>query len=190
MKKRIILSILLIACMLLAFGCGSGNEIASGGSEGGNESSGGGNVESSSDGSSGSFEWGEKEEFTEKLTYEGEGISLKLPANREGNLFVDMGVNCMVEVDRYDADVVAYHQYDDEAPIQTKTVNGRTYEYQEIINYWGMPDWCIYVIKIAFTESRNQMEWSYYRILYTVYKEGYDASQVEKFMETIEFDWY
>ena len=187
MKKRIFVCVLLIACMLMTFGCGSGGESASGGNENG---SGNSNVESSSAGSSGSFEWGEKEEFTEQLTYEGEGISLKLPANHEGNMFVDMGVNCMVEVERYDADVVAYHQYDDEAPIQQKTVNGRTYEYQEIINYWGMPDWCIYVIKIAFTESRNQMEWSYYRILYTVYKEGYDASQVEKFMETLEFEWY
>ena len=187
MKKRIFVCILLIACMLMTFGCGSGGESASGGNENG---SGNSNVESSSAGSGGSFEWGEKEEFTEQLTYEGEGISLKLPANREGNLFVDMGVNCMVEVERYDADVVAYHEYDNEAPIQTKTVNGRTYEYQEIINHYGMPDWCIYVIKIAFTESRNQMEWSYYRILYTVYKEGYDASQVEKFMETLEFEWY
>ena len=188
MKKRIVLSILLIACMLLAFGCGSGNEIASGGSEGGNESS-GGNVESSS-AANGDFEWGKKEEFTELLEYKDDGVSLKLPANHDGNLFMDMGVNCMVTVDRYNADVVAYHEYYNEAPNQQKTVNGRTYEYQEIINYWGMPDWCIYVIRIAFTESRNQMEWSYYRILYTVYKEGYDASQVEKFMETIEFAWY
>lgn len=185
MKKRIFVCILLITCVLLTFGCGSGNESASGGNE-----SGGSNVESSSAGSSGSFEWGEKEEFTDPLTYEDDGVSFKLPANHQGNLFTDMGVNCMVTVDRYDADVVAYHEYDNEAPVQTKTVNGRTYEYQEIINYWGMPDWCIYVIKIAFTESRNQMEWSYYRILYTVYKEGYDASQVEKFMETLEFAWY
>ncbi|MBR5769766.1 MAG: hypothetical protein IKZ81_03015 [Clostridia bacterium] len=186
MKKRIFVCILLIACMLLTFGCGSGNEIASGG----NESSGSSNVESSSAGSNGNFEWGEKEEFTELLEYKDDGVSLKLPANHDGNLFKDMGVNCMVTVDRYGADVVAYHEYDDEAPVQLKTVNGRTYEYQEIINYWGMPDWCIYVIKIAFTESRNQMEWSYYRILYTVYKEGYDSSQVEKFMETLEFAWY
>lgn len=178
MKKRIFACILLIACMLMTFGCGSG------GNENGNS-----NVESSSAGSDGSFEWGEKEEFTDPLTYEDEGLTLKLPANHDGNLFTDMGVNCMVEVDRYDADVVAYHSYDDAAPIQTKTVNGRTYEYQEIINYLGMPDWCIYVIKIAFTESNNQMEWSYYRILYTVYKEGYDASQVDKFMETLEFAW-
>ena len=187
MKKRLILCLLLIASVLLTFGCGSGSETASGGSGSGAGSS---EKESSSAGSAGSFEWGEKEEFTDPLTYEDDGVSFKLPANHQGNLFTDMGVNCMVEVDRYDADVVAYHEYDNEAPIQTKTVNGRTYEYQEIINYWGMPDWCIYVIKIAFTESRNQMEWSYYRILYTVYKEGYDASQVEKFMNTIEFAWY
>ena len=185
MKKRIFVCILLIACMLLTFGCGSGNEIASGGN-GGNESS-GGNAESSSAGSSGSFEWGEKEEFTELLEYKDDGVSLKLPANHEGNLFMDMGVNCMVTVDRYNADVVAYHEYDNEAPIQQKTVNGRTYDYQEIINYWGMPDWCIYVIRIAFTESRNQMEHRYYKILYTVYGEDYPESQVEKFMQTIVF---
>ena len=31
MKKRIFVCVLLIACMLMTFGCGSGNEIASGG---------------------------------------------------------------------------------------------------------------------------------------------------------------
>ena len=70
MKKRAFLCIFLIICMLTAVGCVNGNESASGGgnaSDGGNSGSGNGNggYESASIGSIESFDWGEKQEFTE-----------------------------------------------------------------------------------------------------------------------------
>lgn len=186
MKKRAFLCVILIAAMLLAFGCGAENENASGGDNGGAE----GSFESAPIGSFESFDQSEKQEFTDPVNYEDEGISFKLPADHDGFMFKDMGYNCMLEVERYGYETEAYHMYDDEAPIVQKTVNGRTYEYQKIVDHYGMPDWWIYVIKIAFTDSPNQMEWSYYRILYNYYGHDYDDAQVEKFMSTIEFAWY
>ncbi|MBP5231328.1 MAG: hypothetical protein ILO68_06315, partial [Clostridia bacterium] len=91
--------------------------------------------------------------------------------------------------DCYDGDVVAYHEYDGEGETVKKTVGSHTYDYQSF-DYLGLKNWHIFVIRIAFTESRNQMEHRYYKILFTAYGEGYPESQVEKFMGTLRFTWF
>ncbi|MCR5457779.1 MAG: hypothetical protein K6F14_06855 [Clostridiales bacterium] len=126
--------------------------------------------------------------FTDLVKTE-EGISFCLPANRDGNLFTDMGANCCVMYDHYSYRTAAYEEYDNDGPIEKKTVGQFTYDYQKF-HYLGADNWIIYVIRIAFTESRNQMAHNYYRILYNVYAKDYDDSQVEKFMSTIQFDDY
>ena len=128
-------------------------------------------------------------EFTKPLKWESEGIELSLPADSEGNLFSDCGLNCMVTADCFDADVVSYHEYDKQSEATQKTVGKYTYDFQSF-DYLGIKDWHMFVIKIAFTESRNQMEHRYYKIIYTVYGEDYPVSQVEKFMETLHFTWF
>ncbi len=125
-------------------------------------------------------------EFTSTLRWDDEFFECRLPENREGNIFTDCGLSCMVTCDRYGADVVAYHEFDNQGETVKKTVGNYTYDFQSFDNY-GIKDWHIFVIRIAFTESRNQMEHSYYKILYNVYGEGYPESQVEKFMQTIVF---
>ena len=130
---------------------------------------------------------GQAGEFTSTLRWSDEQFECRLPENRDGNLFTDCGLTCMVTCDRYDADVVAYHEFDSQGEIVKKTVGNYTYDYQSFDNF-GIKDWHIFVIRIAFTESRNQMEHRYYKILYTVYGEGYPESQVDKFMQTIVFD--
>ena len=130
-----------------------------------------------------------KEEFTELMTFDSDGISFKLPANHDGTYFKDCGAPCVVMFDRYNNHVVAYDEYDSYAPIEKKEAGGYVYDYQKF-NYLGIEDWRIYVIKIAFTESRNEMEHCFYRILYNVYAKDYDDAQVEKFMSTIQFKYY
>ncbi|MBP5270913.1 MAG: hypothetical protein ILO42_08150 [Clostridia bacterium] len=125
-------------------------------------------------------------EFTSTLRWDDEFFECRLPENREGNIFTDCGLSCMVTCDRYGTDVVAYHEYDDQGETVKKTVGEYTYDFQSFDNY-GIKDWHIFVIRIAFTESHNQMEHEYYKIVYTVYGEGYPESQVEKFMQTIVF---
>ncbi len=128
-------------------------------------------------------------DFTSQIKWESEGIELCLPADREGNLFSDCGLKCMVTADCYDGDVVAYHEYDKECESVKKTVGGHTFDYQSF-DYLGLKDWHMFVIRIAFTESRNQMEHRYYKIVYTVYGSEYPESQVEKFMATLYFPWF
>ena len=125
-------------------------------------------------------------EFTSEIVLEDDGISFKLPDDHDGGYFTDLGVNCGVQIDEYDANVVAYHEYDDQAPVEKKTVGDYTFDYQKF-NYLGIPNWKFYVIRIAFNDSPNQMEHRYYRIIYNVYAEEYDDAQVEKFMKTIRF---
>ena len=127
--------------------------------------------------------------FTSLLQLEDEGVDFFLPEVRQQNLFTDCGINCMVTCDCYDADVVAYHEYDKEGETVKKTVGSHTYDYQSF-DYLGAPNWHIFVIRIAFTESRNQMEHRYYKILFTAYGADYPESQVEKFMETLRFTWF
>ena len=129
---------------------------------------------------------GGREEFTALYRNEYESIEFCLPENHEGNLFTDMGANCMVEANCYSNPVVAYYEYDKESPIEKKTVGKYTFDYQKF-NYLGISNWRMYVIKIAFTDDPNQMVHRYYRIVYNVYSEDYDDAQVEKFMSTINF---
>ncbi len=124
--------------------------------------------------------------FTSEIVLEDDGISFKLPDDHDGGYFTDLGVNCGVQIDEYDANVVAYHEYDDQAPVEKKTVGDYTFDYQKF-NYLGIPNWKFYVIRIAFNDSPNQMEHRYYRIIYNVYAEEYDDAQVEEFMKTIRF---
>lgn len=126
--------------------------------------------------------------FTDLIKTE-DGVSFCLPASRSGNTFNDNGANCMVTWDRYSYDVAAYHEFDDQGQIEKKTVGKYTYDYQKFNNY-GIENWIVYVIRIAFTESTNQMAHSYYKIVYNVYANSYDDSQVEKFMSTIQFEDY
>ena len=151
--------------------------------------------ESGNDGHASSGESGqadepkEAKEFTSLLKWEDEGVELCLPEDREMNMFSDCGINCLVTVDCYDGDVVAYHDYDDQGGVVKKTVGKHTYDYQSF-DYLGLENWHIFVIRIAFTESRNQMEHRYYKILFTAYGAGYPESQVEKFMKTLRFTWF
>ncbi len=103
-----------------------------------------------------------------------------LPEDHDGSFFVDMGANCLLTVDLYGNDVVAYHTYDKEGPIEKKTVGEYTYDYQSF-NYLGLPDWYIYVFRISFSNAQ------YYMFVYNVYSPNYDDAQVEKFMATIRF---
>lgn len=127
-------------------------------------------------------------EFTSKLEWTDEGIEFCLPEDREGNLFTDCGLTCMVTGESYGNDVVAYHEYDKEGEITKKTAGKYTFDYQSF-DYLGLPDWHMYVIRLASTDSPNQMAHRYYRIIYTVYGAEYPDSQIEKFMATINLPW-
>ena len=118
-----------------------------------------------------------------------EGMSFCLPSERNGNVFTDNGASCSITYDHYSYNVEAYHEYDNEGPVTKKTVGKYTYDYQKFY-YLGADNWIMYVIRIAFTESPNQMAHNYYRIIYNVYAKDYDDSQVEKFMSTIQFSDY
>ena len=128
-------------------------------------------------------------EFTRPVKWESDGIEFCMPENYDSGFFNDCGLNCMIQADCYDANVSAYHEYDKESETIKKTVGKYTFDYQSF-DYLGLKDWHIIVIRIAFTESRNQMEHRYYKIVYTVYGENYPESQVEKFMATLHFPWF
>lgn len=123
-------------------------------------------------------------EFTDLTHGLDEEIEFRLPEGHQGNIFEDCGVNCLVVAECFDADVVAYHEYDKEGEVTQKTVGAYTFDFQSF-DYMGLKDWHIYVIRMANTESRNQFEHRYYKIVYNVYGEGYPDSQIEKFMQTI-----
>ncbi|MBQ7670102.1 MAG: hypothetical protein IJS45_05215 [Clostridia bacterium] len=136
------------------------------------------------------FEERVKEEFTSHIDYNAyEECSFNLPENHDGFMFTDMGYTCMLQVDCYDYINAAYNEYNNEAPIEKKTVGDYVFDYQKF-DYLGLPNWRMYVIRIAFDQSNNQMEHRFYRFVYNVYGEDYDDAQVEKFMRTIEFLYY
>lgn len=135
------------------------------------------------------FEERVKEEFTSFIDYKDEEISFKLPENHQGFMFTDMGYSCMLQVDCYDYINAAYEEYNNEAPIEKKAVGDYVFDYQKF-NYLGLSDWQMYVIRIAFDQSRNQMEHRFYRIVYNVYGADYDDAQVEKFISTLDFLYY
>ncbi len=122
---------------------------------------------------------GEAKEFTSLVTLESDRVAFCLPEDRDGAVFTDMGANCTLYVDRYNTDVAAYYEYDDEGETVKKTVGDYTFDYQKF-NHYGIEDWLMYVIRIAHNGD-------YYRFLYNVYAKDYDDAQVEKFMETIRF---
>lgn len=128
------------------------------------------------------------QEYTEPFEFTYDYVSVCLPANHNGNMFTDLGVSCMVTVDRYDYSTVAYHEYDDQGTITKKTIGDYTYDFQHFYNM-GIKNWQMYVIRIAFDQSPNQMEHAFYRFIFNVYsEEAFDDAQVEKFMKTISFD--
>lgn len=128
-------------------------------------------------------------EFTSPMEWTSDGLKFCLPEDHDATSFTDCGLNCLFTGDCYDADVVAYHEYDNEGETVKKTVGKYTFDFQSF-DYLGLSDWHIFVIRIAFTESRNQMEHRYYKLLYTVYGSGYPESQVENFMKTLDFTWF
>ena len=127
--------------------------------------------------------------FTRFVSWEDDGIEFSMPDNYDRGFFTDCGLNCIIQGDCYSADVVAYHEYDKECETVKKTVGKYTFDYQSF-DYLGLSDWHLFVIRIAFTESRNQMEHRYYKIVYTVYGADYPESQIEKFMATLHFPWF
>ncbi|MBQ3865652.1 MAG: hypothetical protein II776_02030 [Clostridia bacterium] len=122
---------------------------------------------------------GEAKDFTAKVRLESDFVEFCLPADHDGGFFSDMGANCMLALDRYGDDVVAYHEYDRYGGIEKKTVGDYTFDFQKFHNM-DIPDWTVYVIRIVHNHE-------YYRFVYNVYAADYDDGQVEKFMETIRF---
>ena len=119
-------------------------------------------------------------EFTRLVTLEDLRVEFCVPDDFDGGMFTDMGVSCLLTVDCYGNDVVAYHEYDDEGEITKVTIGSYTFDYQKF-NHFGIPDWRMYVIRISFGN------YAYYRFVYNVYSEEYDDAQVQRFMETIRF---
>ena len=122
---------------------------------------------------------GEAKEFTSVVTLQYDWLEFCLPEDHNSTSFTDLGATCLITVDRYTNDVVAYHEYDDEGETVKKTVGSYTFDYQKF-HHFNIDDWIMYVIRIVHNGE-------YYRIIYNVYATDYDDAQVEKFMATIRF---
>ena len=179
--KRIISVILALVFVLVLFAsCGKGSDVQTTDNNSGDTTQGGVNK------SGKVADPAKAKEFTKQVRWVSEGIEFYAPEDYESNAFVDCGVRCMIMGERYDGNVSIYHEYDKDGEITKKTVGKYTFDYQSF-DYLGLKDWHIFVIRIAFTESPNQMEHGYYKIVYNVYGENYPESQIEKFMATLSF---
>ena len=119
---------------------------------------------------------------TEKVTFTKEVIKTrvkyKIPeASDSMGSFKDLGVSCYIYYYTNQSSVMALYPYDDQVEnINKVTINGveyDTYKYVEntIIHY-------VYRVKVGEF---------YHLFTYDVYGKKYDDSQVEKFMNTVEF---
>jgi hypothetical protein len=176
MKKAICILIVFVLTTAVFAGCGPKENAPD------NNVATGSNVATESSVATGSKdEAGSKEakEFTSPVRLESDFVEFCLPEDHDGGTFSDMGANCVITIDRYGNDVVAYHEYDDQGPVEKKTVGEYTFDYQKF-NYLNIPNWRMYVIRIVHN-------YEYYRFIYNVYSSEYDDAQVEKFMKTIRF---
>ena len=121
-----------------------------------------------------------KVEFTKTVFLEDFNIKYKLPENSISEYdFEDMGCNIMIDVGEHETDDFLLHTNDSHADkIETTNINGYSYEHYK---YSYDEDSVTYIY-------RTQANGKYYKFDYNVNgMKNYDDSQVEKFMNTVEF---
>ena len=118
----------------------------------------------------------EKVSFTKEVVKR--YVKYKVPEDiSELGTFHDLGVNCMIYYYTNQSSVYALYPFDDKVDTVNKvTINGVEYETYKYEDNSGLH----YVY-------RTQVGNNYHLFQYDVYKKEYDDSQVEKFMNTVEF---
>lgn len=155
MKKKIIVSFLLIISIFTITGCGNSNK-----------------------GTKEKKETKEKVTFTKEIYKESAHVKFKLPESADSmQSFKDEGKSCFIYYYTNQSSVYALYPFDDKVEkVETVNINGfnyETYKYLEgtIIHY-------VY---------RTKVNNDYHLFQYDVFDKEYEDSQVEKFMNTVEF---
>lgn len=120
-----------------------------------------------------------KEKFTSLISNTSFNIRYKLPENHTSNYeFTDMGVSIKLDIYTFEKETSKLTEYDHFADeIKKKDINGNTYEYYKFNN---TPTHLIYIY-------RTKVNKLYYLFIYNVYNSEYDDTQVDKFMNTVDY---
>lgn len=162
MKKKIVLSLLIITLFVVT-GCG-------------NDTSKTVKINSKTE----TKETQTKVKFTKEVVKESNHVKYKVPEDTSDmGSFKDLGKSCYLTYYTNQTSVYALYPYDENVEkVDKVTINGfnyDTYKYQEksIIHY-------VY---------RTKVNNDYHLFMYDVYDKEYDDSQVEAFMNTVEFTY-
>ena len=125
----------------------------------------------------------EKDKEEQKVTFTVESkhnhVTYKLPEGNDVGFFKDLGHSCNVSYYTNQSSVAALYPYDDKAEkVDKVTINGFNYDTYKYVDKLGTT----YVYR---TKVNND----YHLITYYCANTDYDDEQVEKFMNTVEFNY-
>ena len=119
----------------------------------------------------------EKQKFTQEVYYEKYHVKFKLPENAKSGYFDDLGKKCQIAFYTNQSSVAALYPYDDKVDkVNHVTINGFNYDtYKYVEN-----------TRITYI-YRTKVNNDYFLFQYYVFDKEYDDSQVEAFMNTVEY---
>lgn len=121
------------------------------------------------------------EQSNEKVSFTVESkhnhVTYKLPEGGESGFFKDLGHSCNISYYTNQTSVAALYPYDDKVDkIDKVTINDFNYDTYKYVD--NMSTTYVY---------RTKVNNDYHLITYSCVNTNYDDSQVEKFMDTVEF---
>ena len=154
MKKKFIISLLVIISLFIITGCGKTN----------NKSK-------------------ENKESNEKVTFTVESkhdhVTFKVPEGADTGYFKDLGHSCFISYYTNQTSVAALYPHDDKVDkIDKVTINDFTYDTYKYVE--GTTSSYVY---------RTKVNKDYHLFVYECMSKEYDDSQVEKFMDTVEYTY-
>lgn len=162
MKRKKLFGILILVAVFMVSGCGSNNSSVNNGSSI--------NLKTKE----------EKVSFTKDVIKESSHVKYKVPesTNSMGS-FKDLGKNCYLTYYTNQTSVYALYPYDENVDTINKvTINGFNYE-----TYKYVDNTTIHYV------YRTKVNNDFHLFVYDVYATDYDDSQVEAFMNTVEFTY-
>ena len=154
MKKKIIISLLVIISLFIITGCEKTN----------NKSK-------------------DNEKSNEKVTFTVESkhdhVTFKVPEGADTGYFKDLGHSCFISYYTNQSSVAALYPHDDKVDkIDKVTINDFTYDTYKYVE--GTTSSYVY---------RTKINNDYHLFIYECINSEYDDSQVEKFMDTVEYTY-
>ena len=162
MKRKVLLSLLVLIMVVTITGCGKTNSKSNN------------TVEKKVE---------DKGKSEEKVTFtvdsKHKNVIYKLPEGGESGFFKDLGHSCTISYYTNQTSVAALYPYDNEVEKVNKvTINDFTYETYKYIDNFG-----------SHYVYRTKVNNDYHLFTYDSVSKEYDDTQVEKFMDTVKYTY-